>query len=68
MLAGALWKSPGGAWYALAAGGGSVTSVAVTGGVRGTAQGPLLAVPARQGAQAQVTARLADGTRLAPLR
>ncbi|MEU7133975.1 hypothetical protein [Streptomyces sp. NPDC046261] len=67
VLAGALWKSAKGNWYALAAGGGDVTAIAASGGVSGSALGPLLAVPARQGAQARLTARLADGTRITPL-
>lgn len=68
VLAGVLWKSQGGTWYALAAGDGDVTSVAATGGVRGSAAGHLLAVPARQGAQAELTARLPDGGKLSQLR
>ncbi|MEU4211352.1 hypothetical protein AB0F13_15380 [Streptomyces sp. NPDC026206] len=68
VLAGALWKSASGSWYALAAGGGNVSSVAASGGVSGSALGPLLAVPAKPGAQAQLTARLTDGTRITPLR
>ncbi|MEV4739892.1 hypothetical protein [Streptomyces sp. NPDC049555] len=68
VLAGALWKAPGGTWYAVAAGGGGVASVSATGAVRGSAQGPLLAVPAREGAEVEVSGRLADGTRIAPLR
>ncbi|MFI9200693.1 hypothetical protein [Streptomyces sp. NPDC053048] len=68
VLAGVLWKSRAGTWYALAAGGGNVSSVAATGGVRGSALGPLLAVPARQGAQTKLTARLKDGRRITALR
>ncbi|NVK78493.1 hypothetical protein HG542_12535 [Streptomyces morookaense] len=68
VLAGVLWKSHGGAWYALAAaGGGDVVSLTATGGVHGSAPGPLLAVPAAQGAQAKVAARLAGGGTLGPL-
>ncbi|GAA0462064.1 hypothetical protein ABZ951_30720 [Streptomyces sp. NPDC046215] len=69
VLAGVLWKSPGGTWYALAAGGGSdVTSIAATGGVRGAARGPLLAVPAEPGARTELSALLSDGRKLTTLR
>ncbi|MBB4892754.1 hypothetical protein FHS39_001765 [Streptomyces olivoverticillatus] len=68
VLAGVLWKSRGGTWYALAAGGGDVASITATGGVQGSAQGPLLAVPAKQGVQAELTGRLEDGGKLAAMR
>ncbi|MEU8581764.1 hypothetical protein [Streptomyces abikoensis] len=68
VLAGVLWKSPGGAWYALAAGGGDVASVTAAGGAHGSDRGPLLAVPAHQGAQVELTARLEDGGKLEQLR
>ncbi|WP_443062991.1 hypothetical protein [Streptomyces sp. NBC_00440] len=68
VLAGVLWKSRGGQWYVLAAGSTQFTSLATTGGVTGSATGPLLAVPAKQGAKAQLTGRLADGTRVSALR
>ncbi|MBO0656697.1 hypothetical protein J1792_29325 [Streptomyces triculaminicus] len=68
VLAGVLWKSRAGTWYALAAGGGDVASVTATGGVRGSAPGPVLAVPARQGARTELTARLKDGRKIAALR
>ncbi|GHF32417.1 hypothetical protein GCM10010218_11810 [Streptomyces mashuensis] len=67
VLAGVLWKSHGGTWYALAAAGGGVSSVTATGEVHGSAQGPLLALPAKQGAQTDLTARLTDGDKLLPL-
>ncbi|MFH8980168.1 hypothetical protein [Streptomyces varsoviensis] len=66
-LAGALWKSPAGQWYLLAAGSRDVASVTATGGVRGSASGNLLAVPAKDGARAELTARLTNGKKLAAL-
>ncbi|WP_424887781.1 hypothetical protein [Streptomyces sp. XH2] len=68
VLAGVLWKAASGTWYALAAGGGDVRSITATGGVHGTAAGDRLAVPAKAGAQAELSARLADGTRISTLR
>lgn len=68
VLAGVLWKSRGGHWFVVAAGSSQITSLATTGGVTGSADGHLLAVPAAQGAQAQLNGRLADGTRVGSLR
>ncbi|WP_058044717.1 hypothetical protein [Streptomyces roseifaciens] len=69
VLAGVLWKSAAGTWYALAAaGGGDVQSVTASGGVRGSAPGDRLAVPAKAGAQAELSARLAGGRRISTLR
>ncbi len=68
VLAGVLWKSSGGSWYVLAAGSKDVVSVTATGGVKGTAQGNVLATPAKQGAQAELEGRLADGTEVSGLR
>ncbi|WP_374223745.1 hypothetical protein [Streptomyces sp. ISL-11] len=68
VLAGALWKSPAGAWYALAAGSPDVRSVEATGGVRGTAPGQVLALPAKPGVRTELSARLADGKKLTPLK
>ncbi|QNP67302.1 hypothetical protein IAG43_08555 [Streptomyces genisteinicus] len=68
VLAGVLWQSRAGQWYALAAGGGRFRSVALSGGVSGEADGPLLAVRSRPGARADLHGRLPDGTRVAPLR
>ncbi|MFC5724081.1 hypothetical protein ACFP1Z_28330 [Streptomyces gamaensis] len=67
VLAGVLWKAPSGAWYALAAGSEDVQSITASGGVRGSAPGPLLAVPAKEGAQTELTARLADGQKIGSL-
>ncbi|MGK5639856.1 hypothetical protein ACSNOK_16310 [Streptomyces sp. URMC 126] len=68
VLAGALWKSPGGSWYALAAGSPDVVSITATGGVRGTGPGPVLALPAGQGAVARLAGRTRDGKRVAALK
>ncbi|MFF4228155.1 hypothetical protein [Streptomyces sp. NPDC001820] len=67
VLAGVLWKSRAGRWYVLAAGSGQFTSLATSGGVDGSAQGTLLAVPARAGARAELNGRLADGSRVGAL-
>ncbi|MFI6347077.1 hypothetical protein [Streptomyces sp. NPDC050560] len=67
VLAGVLWKSKGGDWYLLAAANRSVTSVSASGDVDGTAHGPVLALPAKQGAQARLKGTLAGGGELAPL-
>ncbi|MGK5632024.1 hypothetical protein [Streptomyces sp. URMC 123] len=68
VLSGVLWKSRAGAWYLLAAGSEQVSSISLTGGVRGTARGRLLTVPARPGSRAVLTGTLADGTRITALR
>lgn len=68
VLAGVLWKSRDGQWYVLAAGSSQFASLATTGGVTGSTTGRLLAVPAKQGAKAQLTGRLTDGTRVSALR
>ncbi|NED03679.1 hypothetical protein G3I55_18650, partial [Streptomyces sp. SID6648] len=53
VLAGVLWKSQGGHWYLLAAGGPGTTSVEATGGISGSANGNLLTAKAEQGARAE---------------
>ncbi|WP_333739091.1 hypothetical protein [Streptomyces sp. IBSBF 2806] len=68
VLAGVLWKSKGGHWYLLAAGDKETASVRSTGGVRGSAQGNLLTVAAKQGAQAGLEGRLRDGRPIGGLR
>ncbi|MDT0435165.1 MULTISPECIES: hypothetical protein [Streptomyces] len=60
-LAGVLWKSEGGHWYLLAAGGPDTTSIAASGGIRATAQGNLLVAKAEQGARAELRGTLKDG-------
>ncbi|MCW7943735.1 hypothetical protein AAW14_17235 [Streptomyces hygroscopicus] len=68
VLAGVLWKSAAGAWYLLAAGSEDTKAVTATGGVNGSARGPLLAVRAKQGAQAGLKGTLADGRTVGGLR
>ncbi|MGW6603491.1 hypothetical protein [Streptomyces sp. NPDC055036] len=68
VLAGVLWKSRGGQWYVLAAGSGRLESVEVSGGVRGSARGNLLAVRAKEGARAELYGSTPDGTRVDSLR
>ncbi|MEV4438965.1 hypothetical protein AB0K09_08100 [Streptomyces sp. NPDC049577] len=67
VLAGVLWKSRTGAWYALAAASSDVSSITATGGARGSGPGPTLALPAATGTRTRLAARLKDGTSLAPL-
>ncbi|MEV6393851.1 hypothetical protein AB0M39_03555 [Streptomyces sp. NPDC051907] len=64
VLAGVLWKSRAGQWYVLAAGSEQFASVAASGGVSGSAEGSLLAVPAKAGARAELNGRLEDGSRM----
>ena len=68
VLAGVLWKSGGGSWYLLAAGSRGTASISATGGVKGSAQGNLLAVKAEQGAQAGLKGTLVDGRAVSGLR
>ncbi|MEU5045897.1 hypothetical protein [Streptomyces griseorubiginosus] len=68
VLAGVLWKSGGGSWYLLAAGSRGTASITATGGVKGSAQGNLLAVKAEQGAQAGLKGTLVDGREVSGLR
>ncbi|RRR85585.1 hypothetical protein EHS43_07720, partial [Streptomyces sp. RP5T] len=68
VLAGVLWKSQAGSWYLLAAGSRGTSSISATGGVTGSAQGNLLAVRTRQGAQAELKGTLADGRTVGGLR
>jgi hypothetical protein len=67
-LAGVLWKSKGGNWYLLAAGSRDTTSVRATGGITGSAEGNVLTVRAKEGAQAQLEGTLEDGRRISGLR
>ncbi|MBZ9643927.1 hypothetical protein [Streptomyces sp. PSKA30] len=68
VLAGVLWKSEAGSWYLLAAGSRDTASISTTGGVEQTAQGSLLAVPAKKGTQAELKATLTDGRSISGLR
>ncbi|MEV5841632.1 hypothetical protein AB0M32_06625 [Streptomyces sp. NPDC051985] len=67
VLAGVLWKSGGGQWYLLAAGGRDTASVRATGGVTASADGTQLVARAKQGAQADLTGTLEDGTEIGGL-
>ncbi|MFD5635163.1 hypothetical protein ACFWJM_13615 [Streptomyces sp. NPDC127077] len=67
VLAGVLWKSGAGAWYLLAAGGKGTASVEATGGVRGSAAGPLLTVRTTQGSRAELKGTLTDGRHITGL-
>ncbi|WP_374213831.1 hypothetical protein [Streptomyces sp. A3M-1-3] len=68
VLAGVLWKSRGGQWYVLAAGSAQFASITTSGGVNGSGVGSRLAVPAAEGARAELNGRLADGTEVDALR
>ncbi|NEB05818.1 hypothetical protein [Streptomyces sp. SID13726] len=68
VLAGVLWKSGTGSWYLLSAGSKGTASISATGGVQGSAQGGLLAVRAKQGAQAELAGTLTDGRAVTGLR
>ncbi|MFC9286481.1 hypothetical protein [Streptomyces sp. NPDC057052] len=68
VLAGVLWKSGPGTWYLLAAGDKDTESVRATGGVSGSGEGNLLAVPTRQGAQAELEGTLEGGRSIRGLR
>ncbi|MEU3478836.1 hypothetical protein ACI2LO_27385 [Streptomyces sp. NPDC033754] len=68
VLAGVLWQAPSGGWYVLAAGSPDFASLETSGGVKGRADGPVLAVKAKAGARADLDGTLRDGTRVAALR
>ncbi|MFF5451523.1 hypothetical protein ACFY40_09830 [Streptomyces sp. NPDC012950] len=68
VLAGVLWQAPGGNRYVLAAGSPDFASLEVSGGVEGRADGPVLAVRAGAGVEADLDGTLRDGTRRAALR
>ncbi|MGW6394503.1 hypothetical protein ACWFR1_29270 [Streptomyces sp. NPDC055103] len=68
VLAGVLWQAPSGGWYVLAAGSPDFTSLETSGGVKGRATGPLLAVKAKAGARADLDGTVRGGTRVAALR
>ncbi|MBW1596468.1 hypothetical protein [Streptomyces sp. JJ38] len=67
VLSGVLWRASGGSWYLLAAGSSEVTSITAAGEVEAAESGRLLAVPASQGAEAELTASLEGGGELKPL-
>lgn len=68
VLAGVLWQAPSGGWFVLAAGSPDFASLETSGGVRGRAEGPVLAVKAKAGARADLDGTLRDGTRVPALR
>ncbi|MEV7276661.1 hypothetical protein [Streptomyces sp. NPDC093111] len=68
VLAGVVWQARSGQWYVVAAGTGDFASLSLSGGVRGRAEGHLLAVRAAAGSRADLTGTLADGTRVSALR
>ncbi|MFH8605940.1 hypothetical protein ACH4D5_00370 [Streptomyces sp. NPDC018029] len=66
VLAGVLWKSRAGSWYLLGAGSKNVTSISASGGTR--VAGNLLATRTERTAQARLSGRLGDGTKVQTLR
>ncbi|MEV5974795.1 hypothetical protein [Streptomyces sp. NPDC051921] len=68
VLAGVVWQAKSGHWYVLAAGSGDFASLTLSGGVKGSAEGHVLAVRAVRGSRADLTGALPDGTRLNALR
>ncbi|MET9483578.1 hypothetical protein [Streptomyces sp. NPDC006638] len=68
VLAGVLWKSRGGQWYVLAAGSEEFRSLTVSGGVKGTAKGRMLAVRASAGARAELKGAVEGGGSVGALR
>lgn len=68
VLAGVLWKADSGSWYLLAAGSANTASIQATGAVRGSGQGSTLALPATEGARADVEGVLRNGRKITGLR
>ncbi|WP_053755366.1 hypothetical protein [Streptomyces sp. MMG1533] len=68
VLAGVLWKSEAGSWYLLAAGSRDTASITTAGGVGGSAQGNLLTVKTKEGAQADLKGKLESGRSINALR
>lgn len=67
VMAGVMWRSPGGHWYLLAAGSRGVSRITAAHGVTATAYGPYLAVPAPRSSRPTLTAHLAGGGTITPL-
>ncbi|KAB8168570.1 hypothetical protein FH609_008545 [Streptomyces sp. 3MP-14] len=67
VLSGMLWRSQDAGWFLLAAGSEEVVEIAAGGAVTGRGEGRTVALPAEEGAQARLTATLADGGELAML-
>lgn len=69
VLAGTRWQSARGTWYELAAGSRAVTGIRAAGGVRGSSDGPTLALRTDPDAPpAELTGRLRTGAELPGLR
>ncbi|GCB49902.1 hypothetical protein [Streptomyces sp. NL15-2K] len=68
VLAGVLWKSEAGSWYLLAAGSRDTAAITATGGIDGSAQGNLLTVRTKRGAQAGLKGTLDNGRSISVLR
>jgi hypothetical protein len=68
VLAGVLWKSQAGSWYLLAAGTKDTKSINADGEIRAAAQGHLLAVRGKRGAQVNLKGALDDGRPVGVLR
>ncbi|MDK1474075.1 hypothetical protein QNO07_11720 [Streptomyces sp. 549] len=66
-LSGVLWKSGAENWYLLAAGSRQVASISATGDVRTRVRGRVMAAEAKEGAKAELTAKLRGGGELRPL-
>ncbi|CAG7631144.1 hypothetical protein [Actinacidiphila bryophytorum] len=64
VMAGVMWKSPGGRWYLLAAGSRDVTAITSD---LATASGATLAAPAPRGTRTTLSARTTSGLVLHPL-
>jgi hypothetical protein len=63
-----LWKSQAGSWYLLAAGTKDTKSINADGEIRAAAQGHLLAVRGKRGAQVNLKGALDDGRPVGVLR
>lgn len=62
VVGGILWKSDDEQWFLLAAGSEGVTSLSAEGGVTGEVPGRIAALPASEGAEAELRGSRADGT------
>ncbi|MFX4294409.1 hypothetical protein [Streptomyces bohaiensis] len=62
VVGGILWRSDGDQWYLLAAGSEGITSLSAEGGVTGSVPGRVAALPATEGAEAELRGTRADGT------
>ncbi len=61
VLSGVLWRSPAESWYLVAAGNEEITAIEAGGEVTGRVEGRTAALPAEEGAVAELTGELADG-------